>query len=52
MVGHVGRVDKIRLVGEVGRDLWEQVGWKTVERRLQEIDVTTQDRERHAYVYI
>ena len=40
MVGCVGRVDEIRLAGEAGRDLREQVGWEAVKGGLQGIDAT------------
>jgi len=48
----MGCADEIRLAGEVGLDLWEQVGWKTIKRRLQEIDVTTQHCKSCTYILL
>ena len=50
MMGHVGRFDEIRFTGEMEGDLWEQIGGKTIKRRLQEIDVTIQHRYRHTHI--
>ena len=49
---HVGGVDEIGLVGKVGSDLWKQVEWKTVEGRLEGIDVTAQYCECHVYIVL
>ena len=46
----MGRVNQIRVTGEVGSDLREQVGWKVVKRGLQWIDVTTQHCESHTHI--
>ena len=51
-MGYVGCVDKIRLVGEVGGDLWEQVGWKAVEGGHEGIDMTTQHCERRVHIIL
>ena len=41
MVGHMGRFDQIRLAGEVGGDLREQIGCETVKGGLQGVNATT-----------
>ena len=52
MMGHVRCVDEIRLVGEVGNDLREQVGWKMVKRGLKRIDATTQHCQCCVYIIL